>query len=323
MKQRFWKALTICAAFCAVAPAANAADYPSRPIQLVVGYPPGGATDIIARLLQNPLAQRLGQTVIVENRPGANGGIANRVVANAAPDGYTLLLGNPGPLIINPIMAPRDNIDVATALAPVSQVTDGPLLIVVRDESPLRSVQDIIDAARQKPGTLSFGSPGIGSPMQIIGAALQLETDTEMVHVPYKGSGPAIIDLLGGTLDFLPDSRSSTRPFVKDGRLRVLAVTGPERLDEMPDVPTVAESGFPDFSVTTWLGVMAPAGTPDAVLDTVQTALVDVLADPELRARIDELGSAATGTTRAEFTRLMETERERFSDLLNKAGMVQ
>src|SRR5690606_20129517 len=162
MNKSVLKTWTACLAFCAAVPAAMAAGYPEKPIHLVVGYPPGGATDIIARLIQAPLAEKLGQTVIVDNRPGANGGIANRQVANAPADGYTLLLGNPGPLIINPIMAPQDNIDVAKELAPVTQVTDGPLLIVVRADSPLKSLQDIIEAARKSPGKLSFGSPGIG-----------------------------------------------------------------------------------------------------------------------------------------------------------------
>jgi tripartite-type tricarboxylate transporter receptor subunit TctC len=300
---------------------ALAADYPSRPVRLVVGYPPGGATDIIARLLQNELAPLLGQTVIVENRPGANGAIANRAVATAEPDGHTLLVGNPGPLVINPLLAPDEGVDPATTLEPVSQVTDGPLLILVRADSPIRTVGDIVDRARQNPGTLSFGSPGNGSPMQIVGEALQAATGTKMVHVPYRGSGPALVDLLGGTLDFLPDSRSSSRPHVRAGKLRAIAVTGLERLPEMPDVPTVAESGFPGFNVTTWLGILAPAGTPDSVIDTLHVALADVLGRPAVRQQIEELGATATGTTPSAFQDLLTIERETFGKLLRSAGL--
>jgi tripartite-type tricarboxylate transporter receptor subunit TctC len=304
------------AAFCA-----QAADFPTKPIHIVVGFAPGGASDIVARLLQPELQKRLGQPIVIDNRPGANGNIANDVVARAEPDGYTLLLGNPGPLVFNPFLYKQVPVDPAKAFAPVTQLTESPMVIVVPAKSALNSVADLVSSAKAKPGGLSYGSAGNGSSMHLAGATLQVRTGAPLVHVPYKGSGPAISDLLGGQLDFMPDSRSTTMPFIRDGRLRPLAVTGDHRVADLPQVPTVAEAGVPDFKVTTWLGVVAPAGTPQPVVQRLYQAFSETLKQPAIKARLDELGTYAMGSTPEAFGRAMEQERKEARQLVQQTGM--
>ena len=317
-----WLRALLCTFPLALAAAgAQAADFPTKPIRLVVGFAPGGASDIVARLLQPELQKRLGQPIVIDNRPGANGNIANDVVARAEPDGHTLLLGNPGPLVFNPFLYRQVPVDPAKAFAPVSQLTESPMVIVVPAQSPLRSMADLIATAKKKPGGLSYGSAGNGSSMHLAGATLQVRTGAPLVHVPYKGSGPAITDLLSGRLDFMPDSRSTTMPFIRDGRLRALAVTGDRRVSDLPDVPTVAEAGVPGFKVTTWLGVVAPAGTPASAIKRLQQAFADVLKEPAIQARFDELGTYTVGSTPEDFTRALDTERKEARQLVQQTGM--
>jgi len=304
------------AAFCA-----QATDYPTKSVRIVVGFAPGGASDIVARLLQPELQKRLGQPILIDNRPGANGNIANDVVARADADGYTLLLGNPGPLVFNPFLYKQVPVDPAKAFAPISQITESPMVIVVPSNSPLKSVADLVKSAKAKPGGLTYGSAGNGSSMHLAGATLQMRTGAPLVHVPYKGSGPAITDLLGGQLDFMPDSRSTTMPFIRDGRLRPLAVTGDHRVGDLPQVPTVAEAGVPDFKVTTWLGMVAPAGTPQPVIQRLYVAFSESLKEPAVKARLDELGTYALGSTPEAFARSMEQERKEARQLVQQTGM--
>src|SRR5690606_33283029 len=237
------------AAVLAFSPVAHAA-YPTKPIQLVVGFAPGGASDIVARLLAPSVAKTLGQPVVVDNRPGANGNIANDVVANAAPDGHTLLLTNNGSHVYNPLIYKSSRIDPAKAFAPVTLLTATPLVVVVPQESPYKSLNDIIQSARKSPGAVTYGSAGSGAISHLVAATLAQRTQTDMVHVPYKGSGQSIIDLLAGRLDFMADSRSPTMPFIRDGRLRPLAVTGSSRVADLPDVPTVTETGIVELDMT-------------------------------------------------------------------------
>jgi tripartite-type tricarboxylate transporter receptor subunit TctC len=313
--------LTLPLGLAAFGASAQANDFPAKPIHLVVGFAPGGASDIVARLLQPELQKRLGQPIVIDNRPGANGNIANEVVARAEPDGYTLLLGNPGPLVFNPFLYKQVPVDPAKAFAPVSQLTESPMVIVVPARSPLKSVADLVSQAKAKPGGLAYGSAGNGSSMHLAGATLQMRTGAALVHVPYKGSGPAITDLLGGQLDFMPDSRSTTMPFIRDGRLRALAVTGERRVADLPDVPTVAEAGVPNFKVTTWLGVVAPAGTPPAVIRRLHEAFSETLKQPAIKTRLDELGTNAMGSTPEAFGRAMEQERKEARQLVQQTGM--
>jgi len=321
------KRATICiaAVLSALAGAASAAqqgsEYPVRPIRVLIPYAAGGATDIVARILGPKMYERMGQPIVIDNRPGANGNIANEAVARAEPDGYTLLLGNPGPQVFNPFLYKQVPVDPATAFAPVTQLTESPMVIVVPAKSPLNSVSDLVRAAKGKPGGLSYGSAGNGSSMHLAGATLQMRTGAPLVHVPYKGSGPAITDLLGGQLDFMPDSRSTTMPFIRDGRLKPLAVTGNHRVADLPQVPTVAEAGVADFKVTTWLGVVAPAGTPPTVVKRLYEAFSETLKQPAIKARLDELGTYAMGSTPDAFARAMEQERKEARQLVQQTGM--
>jgi tripartite-type tricarboxylate transporter receptor subunit TctC len=299
----------------------QAADYPTKPIRLVIGFAPGGASDIVARLLQPEVAKRLGQPVIIDNKPGANGGIANEAVAKAEPDGHTLLLGNPGPLVLNPFIYKSVSVDPATAFVPVSQLTESPLVVVVPATSPLKTLQDLIDKARKSPGTVTYGSAGNGSSMHVAGATLAVAIKAGLVHVPYKGSGPALTDLLGGTIDFMPDSRSTTMPFIRDGKLRPLAVTGAKRVPDLPNVPTVAEAGVPGFNVTTWLGVVAPSGTPPAAVKKLQAVFHEVLALPQVQQRFAELATTPVGGTPEAFGRLLDDERKAAKALVAETKM--
>lgn len=312
-----------CAAACATAlvTLAHGAEFPDKPVRLVVGFPPGGASDIVARLLQPHLQKDLGQPVVIENRPGANGNIANEVVARADADGYTLLLGNPGPLVLNPFLYKRVPVDPVKAFTPVTQLTESPMVVVVPAASPLKSIGDLLGKARQQPGKLTYGSAGNGSSMHVAGATLQVRLQTPLIHVPYKGSGPALNDLLAGQLDFMADSRSTTLPLIRDGRLRALAVTGSRRVADLPDVPTVAEAGVGGFDVTTWLGVVAPAGTPAPVVQRIYAAFAGALKDKSVQARLAELGTNIKASTPAQFASALEEERKSARQLVRESGM--
>ena len=321
MRRQFLKAGAAAALALLASAAAHAGDFPSKPVRLVVGYAPGGATDIVARLLQPEVSKRLGQQLVIDNRPGANGNIANEIVAHAEPDGHTILLGNPGPLVLNPLLFKSVPVDPATAFAPVSQLTESPLVVVVPAASPVKTLRGLIDRAKARDG-LNFGSAGNGSSMHVAGATLQLATGAKLVHVPYKGSGPAMNDLLAGVLDFMPDSRSTTKPFIKDGRLRALAVTGSKRVADLPEVPTVEEAlGLRGFNVTTWLGIVAPAGTPKDVIARLHQAFAESLAVPAVAQRFEALGTATLGSTPEEFARALDAERRAARTLVQRTGM--
>ncbi|ABM59576.1 Bug family tripartite tricarboxylate transporter substrate binding protein [Verminephrobacter eiseniae] len=321
MKTRHIRIVLSCALLSLTTTLTQAAEFPSMPVRIVVGYATGGASDIVARLLQPELQQRLGQPVIIDNRPGANGNIANEVVARAETDGHTLLLGNPGPLVMNSFLYKQQLIDPAKAFVPVTQLTESPMVVVVPAASPARSLQELLDLAKQKSGGLSYGSAGNGSSMHLAGATLQMRSGAPLVHVPYKGTGPAMTDLLAGTLDFMPDSRSTTMPFIRDGRLRPLAVTGAQRVADLPDVPTVAEAGVPGFKVTTWLGIVAPAGTPSERVQRLYEAFRAALQAPAVKARLEELGTYPVGSTPKAFAQALDSERQEARQLVQKTGM--
>ncbi|GAA0510923.1 tripartite tricarboxylate transporter substrate binding protein [Pigmentiphaga sp. GD03639] len=312
----FHRTLLLGAALAAAAPAM--ADYPAKPVRVVIGFAPGGASDIAFRMVQDELSKRLGQPVVPEYKPGANGNIANDTVAAAAPDGYTVLWANVGPLAVNQYLYAGNKLDPAKAFAPVTQLTDSPLVVVVPKDSPYKTMGDLIAAARK--GTpLAYGSAGNGSSMHIAGASLALALGGSMTHVPYKGSGPAIQDLLAGRLDFMADSRSTTNPHIKSGTLRALALTGPKRVEDLPDVPTVAEAGVPGFSVTTWQAVVVPAGTPRPVIDKLASALRDTLKDPVVRERFASINTPLVGSTPDEFAVFLDKERKAAKELIERA----
>ena len=274
-----------------LAPAHADGAYPARPIRLVVPFPPGGSTDVLARLLAEDLRNDLGQPIIVENRPGAGGNIGGELVARAAPDGYTLLMAAAGPTVINPSLYSKMAYDPAKDLAPISLLVDDHNLMAVNPAVPATDVKSFISWARANPDKVSFGSPGNGTPAHLGGELFNQMAGTTMQHVPYKGSGPAVADLMGGQISMMIDNMPALMPQVKAGKLRALAVASAQRASGAPEIPTVAESGLPGFTVTAWKGLMAPAGTPPPIIAKLNAAVAKVLAQPALRQRLIETGA--------------------------------
>lgn len=307
-------------AACMLAAAAHAG-WPDRPIRMVIGFAPGGASDIAFKMVQDELSKKLGQPVVPIYKPGANGNIANQAVATAEPDGYTALWANVGPLAINTYLYKGVELDPGKAFVPVTQLTDSPLVVVVPKSSPFQTMEDLVQAARKPDSGLSYGSAGHGSSMHVAGAALSLALGAPMTHVPYKGSAPALQDLIAGRLSFMVDSRSTTAPFIKEGALRALAVSGDQRVSDMPDVPTVAESGVPGFKVTTWQAVVMPAGTPQPIVDKFSAALRETLQMPEVRERFARIYTPLVGSSPEAFAAFWAKERAGAKTLVEQARL--
>ncbi|MBD9382331.1 tripartite tricarboxylate transporter substrate binding protein [Achromobacter sp. ACM02] len=307
-------------AACMLAAGAHA-EWPDRPLRMVIGFAPGGASDIAFKMVQDELSKKLGQPVVPIYKPGANGNIANQAVATAEPDGYTALWANVGPLAINTYLYKGVQVDPGKAFVPVTQLTDSPLVVVVPKSSPFQTMQDLVQAAKKPDAGLSYGSAGHGSSMHVAGAALSLALNAPMTHVPYKGSAPALQDLIAGRLSFMVDSRSTTAPFIKEGALRALAVSGDQRVADMPDVPTVAESGVPGFKVTTWQAVVMPAGTPQPIVDKFSSALRETLQMPEVQERFARIYTPLVGSTPEAFAAFWAKERAGAKALVEQARL--
>ena len=297
------------------------AEWPDRPIHMVIGFAPGGASDIAFKMVQDELSKKLGQPVVPVYKPGANGNIANQAVATAEPDGYTALWANVGPLAVNTYLYKGMQLDPGKAFVPVTQLTDSALVVVVPKSSPFQTMQDLVQAARNGDMRLTYGSAGHGSSMHVAGAALSLALNAPMTHVPYKGSAPALQDLIAGRLSFMVDSRSTTTPFIKEGTLRALAVSGDRRAPDMPDLPTVAESGVPGFNVTTWQAVVMPAGTPQPIVEKFSSALRETLQTPEVRNRFARIYTPLVGSTPEAFAAFWAKEREGAKQLVEQARL--
>ena len=303
----------------AFAQLASSQSYPERPIQLIVGFPPGGGVDIVARQLADKLSELLGQRVVVDNKAGAAGNVAMELVARAKPDGYTLLMGNLGMLSANPSLYPKLPFDPAKDFVAVSRVVVTPLVAVVPASLPVQTFPQLIALAKSKPGELNFGSGGNGNINHLAGELLKLQTGTQIQHVPYKGSAPALTDLAGSRIQLMIDGGNVVQPFVKDGRARALVITGDMRSPALPDVPTAKESGMPDYVIYGWQGVLAPTGTPQAVIDRLSTEIGKALAAPELKARLSGQGTEPAYQPPAEFRAYMATELKRWSEVIKSA----
>ncbi|AOZ09251.1 LacI family transcriptional regulator [Cupriavidus malaysiensis] len=301
------------------AAAAAAEPYPQRPIRLVLPYPPGGPTDLLARVVAVRMGDTLGQSVVVDNKPGASGMIGAEAVARAVPDGYTLL-ANASLHVINPSIYPRMRYDAFRDFVPVTQLAEVPLVLVVNADSPVRTVQDLIALAKEKHGALNFGSAGNASAQQLAGESFKLAAHVSMQHVPYKGSSPALTDLMGGQIQLMFDSMPSAMPFIKSGKLRAVAVTTRKRARALPDVPTVAESGLPGFDISTWYGLWVPRGTPPAVVETLATNAAQALRQPEVQRQYAEMGAEPVGSTPAEFARYTEAEGRKWAEIVRRSG---
>ncbi|WP_459618256.1 Bug family tripartite tricarboxylate transporter substrate binding protein [Bordetella sp. 2513F-2] len=305
-------------------PAAQAAQagYPERPVRLVVPYPPGGATDVIGRVLAEQLGAELGQAVVVENRAGAAGNIGADQVAKAQPDGYTLLMGALTSHAINAVLYEgRVSYDIERSFAPVSIVGTVPLVFVVHPSVQARTLQEFIALAKSRPGHITMASAGNGSPQHLAAERFKHVAGVEVLHVPYKGSGPAMTDLMGGQVLGMIETVPAAQANIKAGKLRALAVTAGERAAALPDVPTAAEAGLPDFEVSSMFGIVAPAGTPAPVIDRLNGALQRILARPEVKQALLNQGAVATWTTPADAAARIRTERRNWAEVVREAGI--
>ncbi len=301
-------------------PAAMAQTYPAKPITLVVPHSAGGTSDILARTVAAEAAKTLGQTIVIDNKGGANGTIAAKQVASSAPDGYTLLLATASTHGINPSLYSRISYDAVKDFTPVTLLATVPNVLVVGPNVKAGNVQELIAFIRSQGDKTNMGSAGAGTPGHLAGEMFKSEAKLQFTHVPYKGGSPAITDLIGGQIDFMFTTIPGVLPHVKAGSLRALAVTSPERSSAMPDVPTMAESGLPGFQAVSWHGIVAPAGTPDAVVARLNQALTGALAAPEVKQRLMEEGARASGVNTAEFAKFIQTEMAAWAKAVKDSG---
>ena len=310
------------AALAFTAPGWAAKPYPERPVTLVVGYAAGGATDIVARLVAKALTDQLGQTIVVENKTGANSNIGAEIVSRAAPDGYTLYVGSIANTI-NRTLYSKLNYDFIKDFKPIGLLATIPNILVVNPKLPVKTVPEYLAYAKANPGKLTCASSGSGSSIHLSCELFKMQTGTDILHVPYRGSGPAVADLLGGQVDSMFDNLPSSLPHVQAGKLRAIGVTSPRRLPAVPEVPTLAESGLPGFDVESWFGLMAPAGTPQPVIERLNQALNKALADPALVASYKQSGFYAPQppNTPDTFARKIASEIDKWGAVVKRADI--
>jgi len=303
-----------------IASPATAQEYPAKPVRVVVPYVAGGNADIWARTLAQKLSENLKQAFVVENKPGANGGIGTDFVAKSAPDGYTLLAVASGPIVVNPVLYAKVPYDPVRDFAPVAQCALYQYVLVTRMDAPYKTIADLVAAARADPGGLAYGSTGIGGGNHLAAELLGLATGTRFNHIPYKGSAPALADLLGGQLTFMFDTVITSVPQIRGGKLRAFAVSAGRRASSLPEVPTMQEAGFAGFDLSQWQGVLAPAGTPRAVVQRLNSEIARAMHAPEVHERIAVQGGneIVTGTPE-EFAALIRAELERYGRLIRDA----
>jgi len=304
----------------AVGGPALAQPYPSKPVRLIVGFPPGGGTDIMARLLAAKLPELLGQPFVVENRPGAATNIATEHVVRSAPDGYTILVTT-ATMAMNPSFYKKLPFDVLRDLAPVSIFSDSPNVLVVRAGLAAKDVGEVVALARAKPGVLNYSSAGTGTTQHMTGELFKLRTGTDIVHVPFKGTGPSLTTLIAGDVDMTFANIPVILPHVRAGRLRALAVAGDKRSELMPGVPTMKEAGVDGVEVTIWYGVLAPAATPRGIVDTLAAAVIKAARSPDIRSRLLEQGAEPIGNTPEEFAKQLREEVARWTKVVAASGI--
>jgi tripartite-type tricarboxylate transporter receptor subunit TctC len=312
--------VSVALALLAWAAPATAEVWPAKAVKLVVPFPPGGGTDLLARVMANRLSDTLKQPFIIENKPGAGGNIGVDLTAKAPADGYTLVMGQTSNLSINPTLYSNLPYDPVRDLAPVALVADSPVVMVVAANSPFGTLADVIAAARAKPADLTFASPGNGTVSHLVGELLQITANIKMLHVPYKGAAQALTDVMGGQVQLFLSSVPSALGQIKGGKLRAIAVTSKTRSPALPDVPTVAESGYPGFDATTWFGVLAPAKTPQGIIDKLNAEINAALKQPEVGEKIAFEGGAALGGTAAAFAAVLKADLVRWGEIVKASG---
>jgi len=304
-------------------PAPGPAGYPARPIRLIVPFPPGGSTDILARALGEKLSQGLAQPVVIDNRPGAGGSIGAEAAARAAPDGYTLMMGHLGTLAVNPAIYKNLPYDPVKSFAPVSLMAIVPSVLVVNPSLPVASAAELIAYAKAHPGQLAYGSAGNGSTSHLTTEYFKLVTGTDILHVPYKGVGPMLTDLVSGQLSMGLNGAPAVMAHVNAGRLRALAVTSLKRLEALPQIQTLDEAGVRGFDASGWYGVVVPAGTPPPIVARLNAEVGRAMQTPELRSRLDNEGALPAPGTPEEFAALIRAEIARWAEALKRAGVQQ
>jgi tripartite-type tricarboxylate transporter receptor subunit TctC len=301
-----------------LAVAASADDYPNRPVRLIIPFPPGGSNDVVGRLVAKQLGEQLGQQVMVDNRGGAGGVIGTEVAAGAPADGYTLLIISIAHAV-NPALHTLP-FDPITSFTPISILATGPNVLVVNPDLNVRSVRDLLVLAKEKPGVLNYASAGVGSFQHLGGELFKLMAGVNIVHVPYKGGGPAMQDVIGGTVKIMFSSLIQTTPFIKSGQLRPLGVGGAKRSPVLPDVPTIAEAGVPGYVAENWWGIVAPAGTPAPIVETLQKSIQVALKSPELQAEFANEGAATVAMSTTEFGEYIKSEMAKWSRVVKEGG---
>ena len=295
--------------------------YPSRPVRIVVPYPAGGVADLLPRTVGAKLSEKWKQPVVVENKPGASGNIGMAEGARAEADGYTLVLAPTGNLTVNQFLFRELPFDVAKDFTPVTVLATSPNVLVVHPSVPVKTFKELIAYAKANPGKLNFSSPGSGSGAHLAGELLNVEAGIKSVHVPYKGMAPAVSDLVGGQVQMMFAGISTALPHIRAGRLVPLAIASPQRSAQLPDVPTVAESGFPGFDVTSWYGIVVRAGTPPAVVKKLHADMAEALAAPDVKEKLAGLGLDPLGNSPEEFARLIAAESRKWSEIVRKADI--
>jgi tripartite-type tricarboxylate transporter receptor subunit TctC len=323
LKARPWLAVIIAVGLCPVAAdSARAQSYPAKLIRIVAPFPPGGPTDGAARLIADRLSALLGQTIVVENRPGGAGGtVGVKSVAAADPDGYTILFTPPGPLVTAPAIFRNVGYDPATAFAPVATIFSSPQILVVNPNVPAKSMQELVAHVRGNPGKVSYASPGFGTQPHLLGEMLKLIAGVDIVHVPYKGSAPVLADLVAGQVQMYFDAASFLLPHVASGKLRALAVADERRIPQLPDTPTTVEAGFGKLQASYWVGVLAPAGTPAPIVTRLNAAINEVITSAAMKDTLANLVARARPGSPQDFAAFMAAESKKWSETITAANI--
>ena len=321
MKIRILFAAACALAFTAITDARADDAYPGKPVRIIVPYPAGGVADLLPRTVGEKLSQKWGQPVVVENKPGASGNIGMAEGARAAPDGYTIVLAPTGNLTVNQFLFSNLPFDAAKDFTPITVLATSPNVLVVHPSVPVKSFRELVAYAKTNPGKLNFASPGEGSGAHLAGELLNIEAGIKTTHSPYKGMAPAVTDLLGGQVQMMFAGISTVLQHIKSGKLVALAIASPKRNPQLPDVPTVDESGFPGFDVTSWYGLVTRAGTPPAIVRKIYTDSVEALRGDDVRAKLRTLGLEPLGNSPEEFEKMIAAESRKWSDIVRKAGI--